>query len=151
MKKVNIRNIHWLPEKTDLFVGPHQHNPGFEDKTRFTLHVPQINAFFEPKCEQNTVPQIWILFFWHFLKRKTWMVVSMNETSSAPKGMKCWVVCVFKVFLTIYPRPAVRSRSNTEGRAYNANLVFTHATRYNLILQCNTDIYQWLGRRTDRQ
>ncbi len=34
----------------------------FTLKARFTLHFPQINAFFAPQYEQNTVPQIWILF-----------------------------------------------------------------------------------------
>ncbi len=34
----------------------------FTHKTRLTLHILQLNAFFAPKCEQNTVPQIWILF-----------------------------------------------------------------------------------------
>ncbi len=34
----------------------------FTHKKRFTLHILQLSAIFAPQCEQNTVPQIWILF-----------------------------------------------------------------------------------------
>ncbi len=44
-------------------------NRVFTHNKRFTLHILQINAFFATQCEQNTVPQIWILFHRHFLKR----------------------------------------------------------------------------------
>ncbi len=32
-------------------------NHVFTHKTRFTLHILQINAFFAPQCEQNNVAQ----------------------------------------------------------------------------------------------
>ncbi len=34
----------------------------FKHNTRFTLNILQLSGFFAPQCEQNTVPQIWILF-----------------------------------------------------------------------------------------
>ncbi len=45
----------------------------------------------------------------YMFSKETRIAASMNEASSMPKGMKWSVVCVFKVFLTIYPRPTVRS------------------------------------------
>ncbi len=47
--------------------------------------------------------------FVDIFSKETRIAASMNEASSMPKGMKWSVVCVFKVFLTLYPRPAVRS------------------------------------------
>ncbi len=44
-------------------------NHVFSHYARFTSHNLQLNTFFAPQCEQNTVPQIWILFCYHFLKR----------------------------------------------------------------------------------
>ncbi len=42
-------------------------------KTRFTLQIVQVNAFFAPQCEQKTVPQIWILFHGIvFQKKRGW-------------------------------------------------------------------------------
>ncbi len=57
----------------------------------------------------------------------------MNEASSTPKAMKWRALCVFKVFLTIYPRPAVRGRLNPEDGVQNVNLLFTKSTNYNVI------------------
>ncbi len=37
-------------------------NHVFTHKTRFTLHILQMNILFALQCEQNTVPQISILF-----------------------------------------------------------------------------------------
>ncbi len=47
--------------------------------------------------------------FMNMFSKETRKAASMNEASSMPKSMKWSVVCVFKVFLTIYPRPSVRS------------------------------------------
>ncbi len=47
--------------------------------------------------------------FMDMFSKNTWIAPSMHEASSMPNGMKWSVVCVFKVFLTIYPRPTVRS------------------------------------------
>ncbi len=60
-------------------------------------------------------------YFVDICSKETWMVVSLNEKSSAPKGMQCWIVCFFKVFLTIYTCPVVWSRSNMEDRVYRDN------------------------------
>ncbi len=65
--------------------------------------------------------------------KETRIAASMNEASSMPKGMKWSVVCVFKVFLTMYSRPFVRSMYNTEDREQNFSLLLTHGTRYNVI------------------
>ncbi len=45
--------------------------------------------------------------FMDIFSKEMWIAASMNEESSMPKGMKWSVVCVFKVFLMMYPRPAV--------------------------------------------
>ncbi len=41
----------------------------FSRNTQFTVHNLQLNAFFAPQCEQNTVPHIWILLRYHSLER----------------------------------------------------------------------------------
>ncbi len=38
--------------------------------------------------------------FMDMFSKETRIAASMNKASSMPKGMKCSVVCVFKVFLT---------------------------------------------------
>ncbi len=43
-----------------------------------TLRILQFNVFFAPKCEQNSVPHVWMLCIDIFSK-ETWMVVSMNK------------------------------------------------------------------------
>ncbi len=60
----------------------------FKDKTQFNLHFPQITVF-----TRNNVSRI--------LSQRSGdyfidTAVSMNETSSTPKGTQCWVVCVLK-------------------------------------------------------
>ncbi len=47
--------------------------------------------------------------FMDMFSKETRIAASMNEANSMPKDMKWSVVCVFKVFLMIFPRPAVRS------------------------------------------
>ncbi len=47
--------------------------------------------------------------FMDIFSKEMRIAASMNEASSMPKGMKWSVVCVFKVVLTIYPRPVVQS------------------------------------------
>ncbi len=47
--------------------------------------------------------------FMDMFSKETRIAAGMNKASSMPKGMKWSVVCVFKIFLTIYPRSAVRS------------------------------------------
>ncbi len=42
-------------------------------------------------------------------------------------------MCVFKVFLAIFPRPAVRGILNTGDRVQKVNLLLTNGTSYNVI------------------
>ncbi len=60
----------------------------FKHKTRLTLHFLQINVFSRPNV-RRILSRISIYYFVDISSKETWMVVSMNETSSAPEGMKC--------------------------------------------------------------
>ncbi len=112
-KKVYIGNIHRVPKKTDLHVGPHQHkrnNPRFSIKKHDLPYIfPKLILFSHHNLSRQHSRRSGYYFIDIFTK-ETWMGVSMNEASSTPKAMKWRALCVFKVFLTIYPRPAVRWR-----------------------------------------
>ncbi len=59
-----------------------------KDKTRFTLHVLDKKVFSHPNVSRMLSRRSGYYFVEIFLK-ETWMVISMNVTSSAPNGMKC--------------------------------------------------------------
>ncbi len=61
--------------------------------------------------------------------KETRIAASTNEASSIPKGMKWSVVCVFKVFLTIYRRRVARSMKNTDLRPPRRNPTLVTLTR----------------------
>ncbi len=77
-------------------------------KTRLPLHFQKIILFSlhnvrrELSCRSR-------YSFMDMFSKETRIAASINEASSMPYGMKWSVVWVFKVFLTIYPRPAARS------------------------------------------
>ncbi len=82
----------------------------FTHKTRLPLHFPKNNSFFLLHYVGRELSCLSRYSFVDIFSKETRIAASMNEASSMPKGMKWSVVCVFKVFLTLYPRPAVRSR-----------------------------------------
>ncbi len=110
-KKDNARNIHWIPIKNGSGCGPssaqkkqstflhikHDYPYIFQKIIFFSLHIVRRELFCRSRYS-----------FMDMFTKETRIAASMNEASSMPNGMKWSVVWVFKVFLTIYPRPAVR-------------------------------------------
>ncbi len=111
-KKDNFRKIHWMPIKNGSSCGlssaqkkqltflhiKHDYPYIFQKTILFSLH----NVRKELSCRSRHS-------FMGIFSKEMRIAASMNEASSMPKGMKWSVVCVFKVFLTIYPRPTLRS------------------------------------------
>ncbi len=111
-KRDNVRNIHWIPIKNGSGCGPssaqkkqptflhikHDYPHIFQKIILFSLH----NVSRELSCRSR-------YSFMDMFSKETRIAASMNEASNMPNGMKWSVVWVFKVFLTIHPRPAVRS------------------------------------------
>ncbi len=85
-------------ETTHVFTQKHDNPYIFQKIILFSLH----NVRRELSCRSR-------YSFMDMFSKETRIAASMNEASSMPKGMKWSVACVFKVFLTMYPRPAVRS------------------------------------------
>ncbi len=110
-KEDNAGNIHWVPIKKGPGCGPssaqkkqptflqikHDYPYIFQKIVLFSLH--HVNR--ELSCRSR-------YSFMDMFSKETRIAASMNEAGSMPKGMKWSVVCVFKVFLTIYLRQAVR-------------------------------------------
>ncbi len=112
-------------------------------RKRWSSHCREKNGFYKKNAINGTFPETNTLsrilshrcgyYFIDIFSNEMWMAVSINEASSTAKRMKFWVLCVFKVLLTIYPWPDVRRRSNMKVRVQNGNPLFTNGTRNNVI------------------
>ncbi len=80
----------------------------FRHKPQQSLHFPKNNSFSLEHVSRELSCRSRYSFMDMFAK-ETRIAASLEEASSMPKSMKWSVVCVFKVFFDVYPRPPVRS------------------------------------------
>ncbi len=75
----------------DLFEGPHQHkrnNPRFYTLNTINPTFFATKFFFSHQHVSRILFRRSGYYFSDIFSKETWMVISMSETSSTPKGMK---------------------------------------------------------------